>query len=173
MIEYPIAIQHDYPGVIAVPFRIHKATHNDLETIVEFNMQMAGETEGKKLSRETLSAGVAALFEVPSRGFYLLADKDGVAAGGLLITTEWSDWRNAYFWWIQSVYVRPEYRRQGVYAGLHRHVAVAARADGRVCGIRLYVDQGNEPAKKVYERLGMMPARYEFYEQSIPVRDKR
>ncbi|MDH3216764.1 MAG: GNAT family N-acetyltransferase, partial [Candidatus Krumholzibacteria bacterium] len=132
---------------------------------------MAEETEGKRLSVDTLTPGVDAVLDDPQKGFYLIVDVDGCAAGGLLITTEWSDWRNAYFWWIQSVYVKPEYRKRGVYTALHRYVEEAAECECNVCGIRLYVDRENRRAKATYERLGMTPARYDFYEWLLP--DKR
>jgi GNAT superfamily N-acetyltransferase len=147
---------------------IRRATIDDLEALVHFNSAMAEETEGKQLSRDLLTRGVRAVFEDPAKGFYLLAETEGTAAGGLMVTVEWSDWRNAYFWWIQSVFVRPEFRGRGVYAMLHRHIEELAAATGDVCGIRLYVDRENARAKSVYERLGMTPARYDFYETELP-----
>jgi GNAT superfamily N-acetyltransferase len=144
--------------------KIRKATIEDAGALVEFNEAMAEETEGKRLGTDTLAAGVRSVFEDPSRGFYVVAEAAGGPIGGLLVTFEWSDWNNASYWWIQSVYVRPEYRKRGVYASLHRHVEDAARSDGRVCGIRLYVDRDNRRAQKVYHRLGMKLARYDFYE---------
>jgi len=151
--------------------RIRKANKEDRQTLVDFNCAMAEETEGKRLSVDTLTPGVDAVLDDPQKGFYLIVDVDGCAAGGLLITTEWSDWRNAYFWWIQSVYVKPEYRKRGVYTALHRYVEEAAECECNVCGIRLYVDRENRRAKATYERLGMTPARYDFYEWLLP--DKR
>jgi len=143
---------------------IRKATLADTEALVRFNLALAEETEGKKLSPETLAAGVRAVFENPSRGFYLIAEHHGSPVGGLLITPEWSDWRNADFWWIQSVYVVPEARGKGVFKALYQHVEHLARSQPGVGGLRLYVDRDNEKAKGVYERLGMKPSRYEFYE---------
>ena len=143
---------------------VRKATVEDTDLLVEFNRAMAEETEGKTLSVEKLTAGVRAVFDDASRGFYLIAELDGRPAGGLLITTEWSDWRNAYFWWIQSVYVNPAYRKKGVYKTLHNHVVETARQSGNVCGIRLYVDHDNTGAKATYQRLGMTPGHYDFYE---------
>ncbi len=144
--------------------RIRKATRDDRDALVDFNAAMARETEDKILSHETLSRGVDAVFADGSKGFYLIAESKKVPAGALLVTSEWSDWRNAYFWWIQSVYVVPDCRRQGVYTELHRHVETMAAARGDVCGIRLYVDHDNARAKVTYERVGMNPARYDLYE---------
>jgi GNAT superfamily N-acetyltransferase len=144
--------------------RIRTATRDDRDALVRFNAAMARETEGKALSVETLQRGVDAVFADANKGFYLIADSGDRPAGALLVTTEWSDWRNAYFWWIQSVYVLPEYRRQGIYTQLHRHVETMAASRPDVCGIRLYVDRDNARAKTTYERLGMKPARYDFYE---------
>lgn len=146
--------------------RIHvrKATLADCEALVRFNLALAQETEGRELSPETLAAGVRAVFEDPSRGFYLIAEHDGSPVGGLLITPEWSDWRNAAFWWIQSVYVVPPFRGKGVFKALYQHVKRLARAHPGVCGLRLYVDRDNQQAKGVYERLGLRPSHYDFYE---------
>ncbi|MFQ5511215.1 MAG: GNAT family N-acetyltransferase [Candidatus Krumholzibacteriia bacterium] len=146
---------------------IRRATINDLESIVAFNAAMAKETEARELSVEVLSRGVRSVLDDAAKGFYLVAETGGTTAGGLLVTDEWSDWHNAYYWWIQSVYVRPQFRGRGVYQRLHRVVEEMAAGQG-VCGIRLYVDRGNERAKNVYRRLGMTPARYEFYETSTP-----
>jgi GNAT superfamily N-acetyltransferase len=144
-----------------------KTTPADTAVLVEFNLGLASETEETELPRERLTEGVKAVFAEPSRGFYLLVEADGQVAGGLLITTEWSDWRNADFWWIQSVFIRPEFRRKGVYSFLHRSVVEMARTDGNVCGIRLYVDRQNARARTTYESLGMIQSRYDFYEQPV------
>jgi GNAT superfamily N-acetyltransferase len=133
--------------------------------VVEFNVAMAWETEGKALDPHRVRRGVAAVLEEPgSRGDYYLAELAGRPVGQLLITTEWSDWRNGYFWWIQSVYVHPEHRRRGVYRTLHRHVLSEARRRGDVCGLRLYVDRDNRRAQGVYASLDMRRARYDLWE---------
>ena len=125
---------------------------------------MAQETEELALDADVVRPGVAAVLADDTLGFYLVAEVDGQAAGQLMVTYEWSDWRNGVFWWIQSVYVRLEFRRRGVYSALHRHVAQAAREAGGVCGIRLYVEQDNTIAQQVYESLEMHRTRYQMYE---------
>ena len=144
--------------------RIRRATPADAEFIVESNVAMALETEGLTLDESVVGPGVEAVLADNSLGFYLVAEIDGSPAGQLMVTFEWSDWRNGLFWWIQSVYVRPEYRRRGVYRALHGHVAGAARAAGGVCGLRLYVEQDNATAQQVYESLNMYRTRYQMYE---------
>src|SRR6185436_1569492 len=124
----------------ALLMRIRLARPGDTQAIVDFNAAMALETEGKRLFPEVIGAGVRSLLRRPKAGFYLLAEKQAEIAGVLMITTEWSDWRNGAFWWIQSVYVRPEFRRQGVYRRLYQHVKRLAKNDRRVCGFRLYVE---------------------------------
>ena len=143
---------------------IRRATLADLDAIVGFNAAMARETEGKALDPSRLSDGVKAVLQQEDLGFYLLAELNGQAVGQLLVTTEWSDWRNAFFWWVQSVYVLPEYRRRGVYRALDQQVRLEASQSGNVCGVRLYVDQGNRVAQQVYQDLGMSQSRYYMYE---------
>jgi len=145
--------------------KIKIATIKDVQTIVSFNLALAQESEGLALDYDRVLKGVNAVFTDPSRGFYLLATENGEAIGQLLITKEWSDWRNGYFWWIQSVYVKPEYRHRGVYRSLHKYVRKLAKEDGNVCGIRLYVEQENQTAQNVYKKLGMKPSRYLLFEE--------
>lgn len=125
---------------------------------------MARETEDRELDRQTVTAGVRALFEHPEHGFYVVADAGDRLAGSLMITTEWSDWRDGLFWWIQSVYVRPEHRRQGVYRALYRFVEDLSRERPEVCGFRLYVDRDNHRAQETYRSLGMSRTGYLVYE---------
>ncbi len=146
---------------------VRPANPRDLKILVEFNSAMALETEGKHLDSDALHAGVAAVLEDGLKGFYLLAECLGNPVGQLLVTSEWSDWRNAYFWWIQSVYVMPEHRRRGVYRALDQQVRVNAKLRGNVCGVRLYVDRRNQVAQKVYSSLGMCPSHYDMYEVEI------
>ncbi len=142
------------------------ASSADAGLIAQFNQAMALETEAKTLSPGVVEAGVAAMIADSSRGFYSLAEKGGEVVGGLMITFEWSDWRNADFWWIQSVYVRPDARRQGVFAKLYRDVESRAR-QANACGLRLYVENDNQAAMATYLQLGMHDAHYRVLEQSF------
>jgi ribosomal protein S18 acetylase RimI-like enzyme len=144
--------------------RVRPAYPREIATLVEFNRALARETEERELALDRLTAGVEAVFSEPSRGVYYLALRGEEALGGLLVTGEWSDWRNGVFWWIQSVYVVPAARGQGVFRELYRHVLERARANPEVCGLRLYVDHANESAQAVYHRLGMHAARYRMFE---------
>lgn len=139
------------------------AQRDDVVTIVAFQIDMAHETEEVTLDRDVCTRGVQGVFDDPSRGRYFVAEADGRVVASLLITYEWSDWRNGTVWWIQSVYVRPELRGQGIYAGLYRHVKSIADAE-QVRGIRLYVDRRNTRAQEVYRRLGMNGEHYLVYE---------
>lgn len=140
------------------------AEERDIPAIIEFQLAMARETEELELDREILTRGVHALFTDPSLGRYFVAEQDGVVAGSLMITFEWSDWRNGMVWWIQSVFVRPESRRRGIYAGLYQHVRTLVDPDPSIRGIRLYVDKRNTAAQEVYRRLGMNGDHYETFE---------
>lgn len=143
---------------------IRKANLSDLDALVQFNQAMAHETEQKELDTNTLTRGVSRVLEQPAHGFYLLAEINHTTAGSLLITEEWSDWRAARFWWIQSVYVKPEYRRQGIYRTLYQEVQNLAQAAGDICGLRLYVERENVNAQKTYQNLGMHESHYLMYE---------
>ncbi len=125
---------------------------------------MALETERLELDAERLRAGTQAVVDDPAKGFYLVAEDGGQVAGQLLITFEWSDWRNAVFWWIQSVYVRPESRGRGVYKALYAAALERAAAAGNVCGLRLYVEKENERAKAAYLKAGMQQTVYDMFE---------
>ncbi len=135
----------------------------DASAIIEFQLAMARETEDLELDRGILTRGVEALFADPALGRYYVAEEDGRIAGSLMITYEWSDWRNGMVWWIQSVYVTPDFRRRGVYAGLYQHVKSMVE-QSTVRGIRLYVDKRNKPAQDVYTRLGMNGEHYLVFE---------
>ena len=144
---------------------IRVAAPADIETIASFNEAMATETEGKTLDPATIRAGVRGLFARPDLGFYIVAEDGGRIVGQLMITYEWSDWRDGVFWWIQSVYVRPEVRGKGVYRALHEHVRAMAKAAGAVCGFRLYVEKENAAAQETYRRLGMHETPYVLFEE--------
>jgi ribosomal protein S18 acetylase RimI-like enzyme len=144
---------------------IRMASRSDAGALVRFNQAMALETEGKELSTEVLTPGVAAVFEDSNKGFYVVADEDGLVVGGLLVTFEWSDWRNKWFWWIQSVYVRPEHRGRSIYGSMYSFVKDLADRRGDVCGFRLYVEHDNTRAQRVYEKLGMKRSHYLAYEE--------
>jgi ribosomal protein S18 acetylase RimI-like enzyme len=146
------------------PLSIRLAQPDDAARIAEFNLAMAFETEGRRLDHETVLRGVRAALADEGHGRYYLAERGGEAVGQLLVTREWSDWRDGWFWWIQSVYVTPAARGQGVYRRLHDQLVRQARAAGDVCGVRLYVDEGNGAARAVYGRLGMRETAYRLYE---------
>lgn len=146
------------------PLAIRTARESDARTIAAFNQAMAQETEHLHLADAVIQAGVENLLADAAKGRYYLAERDGAVVGQLLITFEWSDWRNGWFWWIQSVYVAPAARRGGVYRALYAHVTQAARDAGNVCGVRLYVDRDNLSAQRVYEQLGMTRTGYLLFE---------
>ena len=136
--------------------------------MADFNLRMAWETEERRLDVARVRAGVAALLGDSAKGIYYLAEaeKDGssAVAGQLLITYEWSDWRNGNFWWIQSVYVPEEFRGRGVFSALFNHICHLAKTRKDVCGLRLYMDAHNHKARRTYERLGLMQTNYEMFE---------
>ena len=146
---------------------IRRAAARDIDRIVEFNLAMARESEDKGLDADVLRSGVAAVLAEPANGFYLMAEADGRPAGSLMVTTEWSDWRNGRFWWIQSVFVASEYRRLGIYSRMHDWVRRTAQADGQCCGLRLYVEKNNVGAQATYASLGMVPTHYDLFEEEF------
>src|SRR5262245_8654209 len=148
--------------------RIRLAAEQDADALIEFNRAMALETEQKELLPEVISAGVHSMLANPAAGFYLVAEDDRRVVGALMVTKEWSDWRNGSFWWIQSVYVRPEFRRRGVYRHLYAHVQQLAASDPKVCGFRLYVERENTRAQSTYRTLGMTETRYLVFEELKP-----
>ncbi|MGI9259285.1 MAG: GNAT family N-acetyltransferase [Gammaproteobacteria bacterium] len=143
---------------------VRSARPSDVPVIADFNNRLASETEDKRLDGSVVAAGITALLENPDRGRFFIAETNGEVVGQLLITTEWSEWRNGVFWWIQSVYVRPEFRRSGVFSTLYDTVAALAREDPLVCGLRLYVEENNSRARTTYETLGMSRTGYEVME---------
>jgi GNAT superfamily N-acetyltransferase len=142
---------------------IRKAKQSDAPFIADFQIKMAWETEQMALDPNTVMKGVKAVFEDPSRGQYYVADTTGRVIASLLITYEWSDWRNCNVWWFQSVYVIPEFRRQGIFRKMFMHIRNMAEEQG-IAGLRLYVETKNDTARKTYEALGMNSEHYFFYE---------
>ena len=152
--------------------RIRPAQASDASLLADWAGAMALETEGKQLDADLVRAGVAAGIADPAKARYFVAMRDaalagaetvGVPVGTLMLTTEWSDWRNGHWWWIQSVYVPPEHRRQGVFAALYRHVEALARETPGVVGLRLYVERDNAAAQRTYEALGMRDEGYRIF----------
>jgi ribosomal protein S18 acetylase RimI-like enzyme len=143
---------------------IRPPSGQDLETIVEFNQRLAWETEGRNLDSAILTRGVRAVLADPHRGRYFLAEYEGQVVGQLMITLEWSDWRDGWLWWIQSVYVRAEARQRGVFRTLFAHVVAEAKRQGDVAGLRLYVENHNTVAQATYHKLGMSDAGYRVLE---------
>jgi ribosomal protein S18 acetylase RimI-like enzyme len=150
-----------------MPLAIRRATPADAPTVVEFNRLLAHESEGKTLDIDVLSRGVRAALADAHKCLYFLAEEGGVILGQTMITYEWSDWRDGWIWWIQSVYVRPEARKHGVFRALYQHIRETAKREG-VIGIRLYVEDNNKRAHETYYRLGMERAGYFVLEQ-IPL----
>jgi GNAT superfamily N-acetyltransferase len=146
---------------------VRPATVDDIDALVRFNASMALETENKILDADVVRAGVRAIFDEPRRGFYLVGEIDGVIAGCLMITFEWSDWRNGDWWWIQSVYVSERFRRHGVFRALYANVERFARARTDVVGLRLYVERDNHRAQSTYASLGMREEHYLMYRKSL------
>lgn len=156
--------------ITTIAIVVRKAERKDVEAIAGFNMKLALETEGKKLDIETVVNGVAAVVKDPHKGFYIVAETRTDVfqlVGQLLITFEWSDWRNQCFWWIQSVYVAKEFRNQRIFSELYQHITELANQNGKVTGLRLYVAQDNDSAKRVYTTLGLKQTSYEVFEHAL------
>lgn len=144
---------------------IRVATENDIELLTQFNIRMAMETESLELKYELVNKGVAAVINNPTLGFYLIAEYQEKTAGSLMVTYEWSDWRNGMFWWVQSVFVPSEFRRQGVYRTLYAKVKELASTKENVAGFRLYVEKQNTTAIRTYESMGMKETYYRLFEE--------
>ena len=147
-------------------YEITIGTVADIKEIVRFQLAMAMESEGTTLDIERVVAGVTAVMNDPNKGFYLVAKIAKDTAGSLMITKEWSDWNNQWYWWVQSVYVAPEFRNKGVFKRLYTKVKELAATDG-ISQIRLYVDKSNILAQSVYNRTGMEECHYLMYEEQI------
>jgi GNAT superfamily N-acetyltransferase len=144
--------------------RIRTATPDDAGAIADHSRAMAQETEDLRLDPARVLAGTRRLIAQPERGFYLLVEREKTIIAQLMITHEWSDWRDGDFWWIQSVYVRPEHRRQGVFRALFAQLLTRARREPRVCGLRLYAHRSNGSAHEVYRSLGLAETHYLMFE---------
>lgn len=153
---------------------VRDAGPGDLATIIEFNARLAFETEGKLLERTVLACGVEKALADPDRLRYWLVETREeagvVAVGQAAVSREWSDWRDGWVWWFQSVYVRREYRRRGAFRSLHRRIKDHARAAPDVIGLRLYVENANERARRTYHALGFTTGGYHVYEDLWPDR---
>jgi len=146
-------------------FQIRPALPDDWETIVEFNCRLAEESEDKRLDPETITAGVKAVLADRNKGRYFVACLEDRIVGQLMHTWEYSDWRNGEIWWLQSVYVHPEFRRQGVFRLLYDKLHNEAVSSSEVVGLRLYVENDNDRALQTYCNLGMKPGGYHVLEQ--------
>lgn len=155
---------------------VRPAIQDDVDSLVAFSAAMAWETEQRRLDEARLREGTLSLLCTPSLGFFMVAEVRETErprlVGQLMITYEWSDWRNGVFWWIQSVYVDPAWRRRGVFRRMHDAVMASAKTAPNICGVRLYVEQDNRTAQMVYQRLGLSPSTYKVFEQDfVLVRD--
>lgn len=154
-----------------IEIKIRQASAADSATIARFNAALAWETEKRRLDLKRVLAGVQTLFEKPGKGIYFVAEVEDnggrVIAGQLLITYEWSDWRNGDFWWIQSVYVDERFRSRGIFRALFNHVHNLARHSKDVCGVRLYMEAHNDNARRAYEGLSMKRTDYQVFEMDF------
>ncbi|MCF8222832.1 MAG: GNAT family N-acetyltransferase [Bacteroidales bacterium] len=142
---------------------IREARIIDADKIIGFQKKMAKETEDMSLNHEVINQGVYAVFADPARGKYYVAEDNGEVIGSLLITNEWSDWRNSFVWWFQSVYIEKNYRRRGIFKMMYNHIKENAINNG-IAGLRLYVEVENTTAQKTYEAMGMSSSHYKMYE---------
>lgn len=149
-----------------INFVVSRGEVCDIDSIVQFQAEMAMESEGCVLNKEKVTKGVTAAMLDDSKGIYWVAKYEGRTIGSLMITREWSDWNNEWYWWIQSVYVTPEYRKQGVYKAMYQKVKDAAK-ENNVSQIRLYADKTNLSAQKAYQSLGMHKSHYLMFEEDL------
>ena len=143
---------------------IRRAKLDDLPVIADYNMRLASETESIRLDRATLTCGVHAALTDESKALYFVAEVEGRVIGTLMITYEWSDWRNGQIWWLQSVYVLPEWRQRRVFGALYQHVYQLAQTNN-VKGLRVYVEHNNTVAQKTYEQMGITRSDYLMFER--------
>lgn len=143
---------------------IRAARYEDWPVIADYNCRLAWETEHKRLDPARIQPGVQAVLNDPAKGRYFVAEVDGRVVGQLMHTWEWSDWRNGQIWWVQSVFVAPEFRQQGVFKRLFEYLATLA-IEERVLGVRLYVEDQNERAQRTYQQLGLTEPGYRVMER--------
>ncbi len=153
-----------YHGHMSDSLKIREDTSADVESIVLFNQLLARETEGRDLDAGPLRSGVEKAVARPELCRYFIAEQSGRSVGQAMVTYEWSDWRDGVFWWLQSVYVDADRRREGVFRRLYRHIATLAKGRPDVCGLRLYVHRANDRAKATYAEFGMSNSEYVVYE---------
>jgi GNAT superfamily N-acetyltransferase len=144
---------------------VRTGQEKDVDTLVKHNIALAQETEQKRLSPPIVTQGVKMLLKNPKYGFYTVAEIDGEVVGSCMVTYEWSDWRCGLFWWIQSVYVKPEFRRQGIFRKLYEFLKEKASNEQNICGFRLYVLQSNHTGQYTYTGVGMKETPYKFFEE--------
>jgi len=143
---------------------IRKAEKELISLIADFQIKMAWESEEYQLDKAKINNGVKAVFDDKNKGQYFVAYDDKTIIGSLLITNEWSDWRNAWVWWIQSVYVLPEYRRKGIFSSMYQYIKSKVEQDEHIAGLRLYVEKDNLKAISTYKKIGMTDEHYNFFE---------
>lgn len=153
---------------VPVQILVRQARQNDRDLMADWAVAMALETELKQLPLEVVTRGIQAGLDDPARANYFIAEIAGEPAGTLMVTPEWSDWRDGWWWWFQSVYVAPAHRRQGVFQALFEHVRALAASTEGVRGLRLYVERENAGAQRTYEFVGMKDAGYRMYEIEFP-----
>lgn len=156
-----------------MPFMVRTARPSDATTIAEFNRRLALETENLVLQPAALAAGVAAVLADRSRGRYFVAEEAGDVIGQVMITYEWSDWRNGWIWWIQSVYVRADRRKNNVFRSILDFIQETARAEGDVVALRLYVEKENKAAQATYHRLGFEEIHFHLLQKLMPTEAPR
>ena len=149
---------------VANDIAVRRATQSDLDILIDFQIAMAAESEDKGLDENTLRHGIERALSSDDLALYFVAEIANEPVGTLMLTWEWSDWRNGRFWWIQSVYVTSSWRRLGVYTAMHQHVLTLASADPTAVGIRLYVEKDNESAQATYRQLSMVETDYRLFE---------
>ncbi|MBE9050224.1 GNAT family N-acetyltransferase [Nostocales cyanobacterium LEGE 11386] len=143
-----------------------RAELQDLTTLVNFNQALAQEARGEKLDSQLLTSGIQAVLLDSHRGFYTVGEIENKIVAVALVTFEWSDWRNAWFWWLQDIFVKPSYRQQGIFHAFYTYLKTQAQIE-KVCGLRLYVYKGNIRAQEVYQRVGMNPANSIIFEEYL------